>query len=72
MPSRAFIRHHHHAHAHPRAARAAVTYVKPHYAYVSEWSPASDRAAAASAHSAAMGVYSTALENNPRMKPSRY
>ena len=56
----------------PNAARAAVTYVKPHYAYVSEWSPASDRASAASAHSAAMHVYSTALENNPRVKPSRY
>ena len=36
-----------------RPRRAAVTYVKPHWSLVSEWSPASDRAAAA-AHSAAM------------------
>ena len=72
MASRAFLLLLLLAFALPRAARAAVTYVKPHYAYVSEWSPASDRASAASAHSAAMNVYSTALENNPRMKPSRY
>lgn len=53
-------------------ARAAVTYVKPHWSAVSEWSPASDRASAAAAHSAAMRAYSTLLEQNPRMKPCVY
>ena len=52
-------------------AEAAVTYVKPHWSLVSEWSPASDRAAAA-AHSAAMQKYSQALEDNPQMKPCVY
>jgi|TARA_B100000683_G_scaffold28443_2_gene25420 hypothetical protein len=53
-------------------AEAAVTYVKPHWSLVSEWSPASDRAAAAAAHSAAMQKYSQALEDNPQMKPCVY
>lgn len=54
------------------AVEGAVTYVKPHWQPVSEWSPASDRAAAASAHSAAMKKYSDLLEANPRMKPCVY
>jgi hypothetical protein len=53
-------------------ASAAVTYVKPHWSLVSEWSPASDRASAAAAHSAAMQKYSEALEANPQMKPCVY
>jgi len=53
-------------------ASAAVTYVKPHWSLVSEWSPASDRASAATAHSAAMQKYSEALEANPQMKPCVY
>jgi len=55
-------------------ARAAVTYVKPNFALVNEWSPATDsaRVSAATAHSAAMQAYSTALEANPRMKPCVY
>ena len=52
--------------------RAAVTYVRPHWSAVSEWSPASDRAAAAAAHSAAMQAYSTYLESNPNVKPCVY
>ena len=53
-------------------AEAAVTYVKPHWSLVSEWSPASERADAADAHSAAMQKYSQALEDNPQMKPCVY
>ena len=51
-------------------AEAAVTYVKPHWSLVSEWSPASDRAAECAA--AAMQKYSQALEDNPQMKPCVY
>ena len=53
-------------------ADAAVTYVKPNFAYVNEWSPAADRSAAATKHSAAMKAYSDALEENPRRKPCVY
>ena len=55
-----------------RNVDAAVTYVKPNWATVSEWSPAADRSAAAALHSSAMSAYATALDNDPRVKPCVY
>lgn len=56
----------------PLGVDAAVTYVKPNWAPVSEWSPASARTAAATLHSTAMQAYATALDADPRMKPCVY
>ena len=55
-----------------RVADAAVTYVKPNWAPVSEWSPAAERSTAAALHSSAMSAYATALDNDPRVKPCVY
>jgi hypothetical protein len=48
----------------PSRADAKITYVKPLWQPVSEWSPPEDRESHAELHSAAMKLYSEYVENS--------